>query len=52
MNPILQLPPTAASDILNYVSRLFTDLSPIILLIIGVFLAVSVLGVLLRLFTK
>jgi hypothetical protein len=52
MLTIIPLPQNATSDIIGYVSQIFTDLSPVITLIIGLFLAVAVIGLLLSIFTN
>lgn len=43
--PIITLPVGAVNDVLGYIAQLFTDLSPIILLIIGVILGAIVLEI-------
>ncbi|MEK9155011.1 MAG: hypothetical protein AAB596_03035 [Patescibacteria group bacterium] len=43
--PIITLPVGAVNDILGYISQLFTDLSPVILLVIGIILGAIVLEV-------
>lgn len=46
------LPEGAVEDVVGYMSQIFTDFSPIILLIIGVLLAVTALGILVNIFRK
>jgi len=46
------LPETAVADVTGYMGQIFTDFSPIILLIIGTMLAVTALGILVNIFRK
>lgn len=52
MLAILNLPANYASTTLGYVGEIFSDLSGIILLIIGVLLGVVVLEILIGIFRK
>jgi len=50
MNPIINLPSDFATTTLAYVSQIFSDLSPVIILVIGVLLALVAVEILLGIF--
>jgi hypothetical protein len=46
------LPEGAVQDVIGYAGQIFTDFSDLILLIVGVFLAITALGILVNIFRK
>jgi len=46
------LPEGAVQDVIGYAGQIFTDFSDLILLIIGVFLAVTALSIIVNIFKK
>ena len=46
--PLFTITPANMEDILAYMTEVFTDLSPIILLIVGVGLGLMVVGVIIK----